>query len=376
MDDYSFPRNVRLPHLTYASAAKPEDVRRAYERWKNELVTSDGANGHLRVIRPNTPDGYKNSTVSEGIAYGMIIAVMLDDQTLFDELWKYAQHWANDNGLMQWYIDPSGSRALGSGGATDSDEDMAWALVMAARKWGKSSGLTSSYLDLAKTQIDLVYRYEVEHETGLLLPGDSWDHVVFNPSYFAPNQYRIFGQVSGNVEGWQRVIDTGYAMIEKSLSRASGNAENGLVPAWCDRDGRPTVPFPGGLTNYQYDSARTPFRIGQDYAYSKEPRAYAYLAKVSSFFAGVGAAQIVDGYDLDGTPRPDPARPADDPQSAVFVGCAAVGAMHDPRYQAFIDEAYALVNTGELLARSRYYNLSWTVLSLLMLSGNLVEYPE
>ncbi|HEY4103723.1 MAG TPA: hypothetical protein VGM44_07515, partial [Polyangiaceae bacterium] len=60
----------------------------------------------------------------------------------------------------------------------------------------------------------------------------------------------------------------------------------------------------------------------------------------------------------------------------VFVGAAAVGAMHDARYQSFIDEAYARLCTGKLLARSRYYNHSWTVLSLLMLSGNLSDLPE
>jgi hypothetical protein len=59
----------------------------------------------------------------------------------------------------------------------------------------------------------------------------------------------------------------------------------------------------------------------------------------------------------------------------VFVGTAAVGAMHDAKFQTFIDEAYALVATGELLARSRYYNLSWTPLTLLMLTGNLNEFP-
>jgi hypothetical protein len=45
--------------------------------------------------------------------------------------------------------------------------------------------------------------------------------------------------------------------------------------------------------------------------------------------------------------------------------------MHDPLHQAFIDAAYARVRTGKLLARSRYYNHCWTVLSLLMLTGNL-----
>src|SRR5262245_60541816 len=152
MTRHAFPHNSCAPHCAYAKDGTPADVLRAFERWKNELVTSDGAGGHLRVIRPNTPDGQKNSTVSEGIAYGMMLGVMLDDQTLFDELWKYSQLWANEKGLMKWYIDPTGSRALGDGAATDADEDIAWALVMAARKWKSSSSLSAPYLDLAKNQ--------------------------------------------------------------------------------------------------------------------------------------------------------------------------------------------------------------------------------
>jgi hypothetical protein len=49
--------------------------------------------------------------------------------------------------------------------------------------------------------------------------------------------------------------------------------------------------------------------------------------------------------------------------------------MHAATYSSFIGDAYGRVATGELLARSRYYNLSWTTLTLLMLTGNLVEYP-
>ena len=59
----------------------------------------------------------------------------------------------------------------------------------------------------------------------------------------------------------------------------------------------------------------------------------------------------------------------------MFVGAAAVGAMHDPQYQAFIDAGHARVRGSRLLARSRYYNHSWSVLSLLMLSGNFVDFP-
>ena len=129
------------------------------------------------------------------------------------------------------------------------------------------------------------------------------------------------------------------------------------------------------MTNYQYDSARTPFRMAQDYALSRDERARAYLAKTSAFFSSVGAEALVDGYTLDGKPAPDPRSPPQNPGSAVFVACAAAGAMHDPKHAAFVDAAYARVRTGQLLTRSRYYNHCWTVLGLLMLTGNLNELP-
>ena len=373
---FPFPQNWRSPRCTYPMQADPNHVRQTYLAWKNELVTENGAGGHLRVRRPNSPGGEVNSTVSEGIAYGMILAVVMDDQILFDELWKYTQLWLDANGLMHWYINAAGTAALGTGGATDSDEDMAWALVLASRKWGGSGSLNSTYLDLAKVQIGRIWQYEVDHSQGdLLLPGDAWGgNIVFNPSYFAPSEYRIFGQVTDNIDGWNRVIDTGYAVIAKSLNATNRNATNGLVPAWCDTNGMPKPPSAGAATNYQYDSARMPFRLGQDYCYSGDPRAATYLAMISGFFAAIGAGNIVDGYELDGTPRPDPATPPGSPQSAVFLGSAAIGAMHDGKYLALLEDGYARVATGQLLARSRYYNLSWTVLSLAMLTGNLFDY--
>jgi hypothetical protein len=278
---------------------------------------------------------------------------------------------------MHWYINAAGTAPLGTGGATDSDEDMAWALVLASRKWGGGGTLTSAYLDVAKAQIGRIWQYEVDHTLGdLLLPGDTWGaNIVFNPSYFAPTEYRVFGQVTGKSEEWNRVIDTGYAVIAKSLNATNGNATNGLVPAWCDVNGLAQPPSAGSATNYQYDSARMPFRIGQDYCYYGEPRAATYLASISGFFGAIGAGNIVDGYDLGGAPHPDPATPAGSPQSAVFVGSAAVGAMHDVKFKTLLDEGYTRVATGQLLARSRYYNLSWTALSLAMMTGNLFDYP-
>ena len=49
------------------------------------------------------------STVSEGIGYGMLIAVYMGDQMLFDNLWKYEQLHLDSNGLMNWSVDASGN---------------------------------------------------------------------------------------------------------------------------------------------------------------------------------------------------------------------------------------------------------------------------
>lgn len=378
MGRFPFPHDHRHPRLSYPRKANAVDVRRAFDAWRSEIVTAEGALGFLRTRRPDTPDGVANSTVSEGIAYGMMIAVMMDEQPLFDAFWQYACCWLNDNGLMDWYIAPDASRRLGLGGATDADQDMAWALIMADRQWSSSPVLEESYLSYAKRQVERLWQFEVDHDAypGMLLPGDDWrGKNVFNPSYFAPSQYRLFGEVSGNVEGWQRVIDRGYAIIDRALAAAPGGAERGLVPAWCTDEGVPTEAFPGAMTNYQYDSARTPFRILQHWVTDGDPRACNYLQKVVGFFAPIGADAIVDGYQLDGTPAPDPhsARPTD---SAVFVGSVGAAAMHDARFEALLEGCYARARTGELLTRSRYYNHCWTVLSLLMMTGNFIELPR
>jgi endo-1,4-beta-D-glucanase Y len=378
MARFPFPQDQRLPHCAYPSNANPADVLSAFRAFREEIVTADGARGFLRTRRPDTPDGVANSTVSEGIAYGMLISVMLGEQALFDALYGYALEFLNENGLLCWYIAPDGEKALGTGAASDADEDIAWALVMAHRQWGGRGALGESYLDHARRQIDRIWRFQVDHDTqpDLFKPGDQWRPDVFNPSYFAPNQYRIFGEVSGNRDGWQRVIDRGYAVVQASLNPESGNHDNGLVPAWCNTAGVPVEAFPGAEQNYQTDSARLPFRLAQDFAFYQEPRARAYLTKTSRFFAALGADAIGDGYHLDGRPCPDRKTVQPNAGSAVFVGCAAAGAMCSPEYQAFLDAAYARVRTGKLLARSRYYNHCWTVLSLLMLTGNFVEFTE
>ncbi len=379
---FPFPQNREQSRCIYPTAYRNEDVKAAYDQWKMNTITSDGAkvgnNTYRRVKRTKEPGLELGSTVSEGIGYGMLIAVYMNDQALFDDLWKYEQGWLDDKGLMNWYINAAGTQVSGGGAATDADEDMAFALLMADKQWGGMGSLGKTYLQLAKDQIGKVWNYEV-FDYRHVKPGDGWgDGSTINISYFAPYYYRQFAKVdTANTSNWNMLLQQSYDTLATALNATNGNQTNGLVPAWCDTSGKPNAGvFAGAMANYQYDSCRTPFRIGMDWCLFGETRAKDYVSKTSAFFSQMGVAGIVDGYNLDGTPNPQfQTGAASKIQSAAFVGPAGVGAMAMPAatYQAFVDQAYATVATNQALVGGVYYDSSWTVLSMLMMTGNLID---
>ncbi|MBN1611064.1 MAG: hypothetical protein JW940_30815 [Polyangiaceae bacterium] len=226
---FPFPQNRESSHCIYPFAYDNQDVKDVYAAWKNDLVTSDGAGGFRRVKRPAEPGLEVNSTVSEGIAYGMIIAVYMDDQELFDDLWKYslAHSWtytpwgggaSSPTILMNWYISANGNVATdGNGAATDADEDMAWALVMADRQWGGSGKLDKSYLDYARQLLGDIWKYEIDNGR-LPKNGSSWgSDKSLNISYFAPAYYRVFAKVTGEARWGKDVVDYVYTVISNNL---------------------------------------------------------------------------------------------------------------------------------------------------------------
>ncbi len=391
--NFPFPQNRESTRCVYPTGYLNQDVTDAYAKWKADTVTSAGANGFRRIqrtpsdpVNTYTPAG---STVSEGIAYGMLIAVYMgtkDDQLLFDDLWKYSQaHLDGPNGLMNWSIAADGTGVPGKGAATDADEDIAFALVMADKQWGSAGSL--NYLNLAKTQINNIWLHEIV-DSKLAGPGDGWGPTDLwkniNISYFAPAFYRVFKQIDPG-HAWDAVITTSYDTIlspsntldKGALKPANMNTNNGLVPAWCTSSGDSSA---AGPFNYQYDSCRTPFRVALDWCMFGEPRAQIYLQKTSTFFSGIGAANIVDGYDMNGNRHGQfftgTGAPTLAQQSASFLGPAGVGAMVSGNFQTFINESYARVATRQPMIGGAYYDDAWMVMSLLMMTGNFLNYTD
>lgn len=327
------------------------ELRRGYEAWRERYLTAEGAGGFLRVRMPTADD----ATSSEGIAYGMILAAYMRDRESFDALWSYAGKYRNPRGLMAWEVSAEGE-VLDRMAATDADEDMAFALLVAEGEW-------RGYAADARALIDSLMMHAVEPGTRVFRPGDRWGgSAVTNPSYFAPAYYKLFARVTGD-ERWTEVADTSYAILDRVVRKHSPGA--GLAPEWLSAAGdsalgRASDADDGFEFDYGYNATRLPWRLAMDAAWNCDARARGHLARLNAFFHRVGAAGMVDGYRLDGTP-------ASRWHTAAFVGPAlAATLLSDDRAlrDSFWRETVRLRHEG-------YYHDSLRLLSLLLAAGGM-----
>jgi len=321
-----------------------QELERSFADWKGRYVIGSGIVGDLRVRRPE--DG--NDTVSEGVAYGLLLSAYLDDRETFEGLWGYARSHLSGNGLMDWRIEANNS-VSGHGAATDADEDMAIALIVADKKWG-------GYAPSAKALIGNIMRHEVEAATYVLKPGDGWGGSnVTNPSYFAPAYYKVFATYTGDAT-WNLVVDRGYETLANANAQADGHP-TGLLPDWSTATGQP---IPGMGYDYRYDATRSPWRLAKDAGWFCDARASAQLSAFNVFFRHIGVPNIVDGYRLDGTP-------VGSNHVSAFIAPVTAGAIvsTDIVYRtALWEEAIRVVDHS-------YYNDSLRLLSLLFSGGEM-----
>jgi endo-1,4-beta-D-glucanase Y len=374
----AFPADKTFTGCTKPTGATGKLLRNAYANWKSKFVVADGSN--QRVLSPEIDGPNSNVTVSEGMGYGMMMAAYMGDKPLFDGLLGYWKaHASGQSMLMTWKINGGG----GNGSATDADEDTAFALQLARKQWG------SSYDSDASTILSQILANDVTSDN-YLKPGNSFGSKdMTNPSYFAPAFYKYFATAdSGNASRWNALVTNTYAQ----LNNISGS--NGLVPAWCSTNC--TVRGSNGLNytdeqRYQYDSHRTPWRIGLDKCWNNDSNATTYLNKVIGFFAGAsdteGLSSIGDIYNADGTPA-TAATGGFAYNSMSLLGCAGVGAMGSTASGAasFRDRVWLFMlggqysdnpifKTGNSSTKPgyTYYNATVGLITAMTMSGNV--YP-
>lgn len=332
-------------------------LKAEWEDWKSKRITSNGAGGHKRVQR-DASTSY--DTVSEGLGYGLLLAVCFDEQSLFDDLYGYVKSHFNGNGLMHWHIDASNNVTThdgGNGAATDADEDIALALIFADKQWGSGR---YNYQQEAKTLINNLYNHCVEHGSSVLKPGDMWGgSSVTNPSYFAPAWYKVYAKYTGD-NRWNQVADKCYQIVA-----ALNNNGTGLVPDWCTASGTQAS---GHGFNYTYDATRYGWRTAIDYSWFGDSRSKANCDALIKFFKNIGASGIADGYTIQG-------QKVRSNHNASFIGPIASASMtgYDLDFGKQLYQETVKVKDDEY---SGYYGNCLRMLTLLYITGNFPNLTE
>jgi endo-1,4-beta-D-glucanase Y len=325
----------------------------AYQAWLANIATATGAGGNLRVQDPMSA----NQTTSEGIAYGMLIAVYMADKGTFDKLWGFAQAHMT-NGLMDWLLDSSGNPVNnasnnGTNSASDADEDMAWALLMADKQWPGGPYGTS-----ASTLIRNIKSKDINGSNNVT-DGD-YTMTSSHPDYAAPNYYKVFATVSGD-SGWNTVYSTEYSQLT-----GSQNGTTGLIPDAVNG---------GGTGTFGYDACRAPWRVGLDYCWSASAQAKTLLTPMVAYF--MQTSQNGSAVSNIKIPMPIGGGTGQNASGAI-TGPAAIAAMMSASNQTFVNGSwtylYSLVNNGTSVGNLNYFSSTLGLISMLALSGNFVDY--
>lgn len=240
-------------------------LKQSWEDYKHRFVQEDG-----RVI-----DFNGNVTTSEGQSYAMLRAIWMRDKDTFDRTYKWAQdnlQMPRGDHLFSWKWGERADKTWGpldQISASDADQDIALALLMAAEIWQDPHYKADALLILN----DLWDKLTVKTPLGrVLLPGD-WPELrqvrhktyQINPSYFAPYAYRVFAQADKDHD-WGELVDSSYEIIE----RAMGQTDTRLPPDWVeislDNDAIKLYQEPvDPRSDYGYEAIRVYWRIALDY---------------------------------------------------------------------------------------------------------------
>ena len=274
------------PFTTTALSPTMLDQAKAYyPDWRREYVLSSPKG--LRVI--NT--GLKDATVSEGQGYGMLIAALAKDHRTFAGLWRYAKQYLDRNGLMNWEIAPTGN-VIGATSATNGDETMAEALLVAGAEWHNRW-----YREAGVAMANAIYAHDRIPHTNLIGPGDGWgpSNRTIAPGYIDPYAYSLFEKATGN-RHWQAVIHAN----EEWLAKTGANPATGLIPDWETIAGRPAEPL--GSANptqtHEYYENAVPFPIWEAQWFIHGGRSPVQPALTKFWLT----APLSDGYTLQGHP--------------------------------------------------------------------------
>ena len=248
---------------------------------------------------------------TEGMSYGMMVAVQLDKKEVFDKIWRfskaYLQHQSGPReGYFAWSLNPVTMKQNSPGSASDGELYYITSLLFASNKWGNDTGI--NYYKEARRILDAMWKKDgtgniynlinTEHKQISFVPeggGYKWT----DPSYHLPAFYEIWVQYAkdGHEQFYKECADVSREFLHKAC-----HPETGLNADYTEFDGTPhsTRWMPAA---FRYDSWRVPMNIAMDYTWFGKDKAWQedYAKRFQNFLRSKGMDTYVDQYNLDGS---------------------------------------------------------------------------
>ena len=292
---------------------------------------------------------------TEGMSYGMMIAVQFGEKDIFDRLWrwskKYMQHQDGiRKGYFAWSCRTDGTQNS-AGAASDGELYFITALIFASNRWGDNTGI--NYKAEAQNILNCIQpkeytpearpggfggfggfggpqttdngqpakqkMYLIDPETKLItFTPDGFGNRHTDPSYHIPAFYEVWAKWGddGRSELWRECARKSREFLHKCTDEKTGlNGDqcqfDGSEMAGFRFPGRPgqpqgaapQTPPRNGNNCFRYDSWRVPMNITLDYEWSCADGEWQrqYGEKIQNFFYSQGVDKFLDQYRKDGT---------------------------------------------------------------------------
>src|SRR5215208_2425098 len=313
---------------------------------------------------------------SEGMSYGMMIAVQLNKEEEFDRLWKWAKTYMYQadgpyQGYFAWHCTTAGQQ-LDANPASDGEEWFATALLFASARWGNGEGVFD-YQSQAQGILDvMLHKEEIENDLATKMFDLEQKQVVFvpmagrvssftDPAYHLPAYYELWARwAERDNEFWSEA-----AQVSRNYFKKVAHPQTGLMPDYANFDGTPYGT--DDHKDFRFDAWRTLSNVAVDYAwFAADLWQVEQSNRVLSFLSSQGMDSYPNQFALDGTPLSGD-------HSTGLVSMAAVAALAaDPEIgKPFVQ---ALWDTQIPSGQWRYYDGMLYILGLLQVSGNFKIY--
>lgn len=324
---------------------------------------------------------------TEGLSYGMIIAVELNHKAEFDALWNWSKTYlyvSETNhpsyGFFAWQARTNGVR-MSQFVAPDGEEYYVTALYFAAHRWGNGKGIynyqeqADGLLSRMKNRpkitgpIPMPWRktnimvtagplFDADHKMVLFSPSSERNRFT-DASYHLPAFYELWSRwgPKADAEFWKQAAEVSRSYFVKVTDPVTA-----LNPCYGNFDGAIVERSGSYGTNFSYDAFRTAGNWSVDWSWwGKDARERELSDKLQAFFESKGT-NYGCVFTLAGKQLED--RHA---QGSVAVNAvASLAATDSTRANKFVEELW---NTPTPDGLERYYEELLYLMSLLHYSG-------